>query len=613
MTGPSRQAGLREAGRAVGLVVAVSWSLDRRAFLLATLEAAGGLIGNLFPLAAGLAVTGAASHDTAGLIVGAGLLVLATGSAPLLTATGVSARLRLKELVGHEFDRRVAELVGRVEFVEALESPALQDDLQVFAEQQGVLGQAYNTLLNTLNAVALPLAAVAVAAASDLRLLLLIPGALPGLFATRFVVGWDRAAEQRSAEPARRSAHLFGVMTLPAGASELRVLAARASVAKRHSMAIAEGTQARIWASTRTVGTNLACNAVYFGVAAAVLWAVVRDVQQGHAPVGVAVTCLLATGQMQGVAAAARRSWTGLAKVVRTSSGFRRLESEAHRAEPFGPSRRPAPAAVTDGIRLSRIGYRYPNTADPALRDVDLFLPAGAVVAIVGESGAGKSTLVNVLMGLTLPDTGATTVDGTDLRELDRQAWRRGCSAVFQTYLRPELTLQQAVGVGQIPVRNKPRRVTRALAAAGAKELPNEVADGLRTRLGLSWSHGRALSGGQWQKVAVARALMRTPLLLVLDEPTASLDAAAEHELFVLYAQAAKTAGARGCITLLVTHRLSSARGADLIVVLRDGAVVETGTHRELVAAAGEYADLYGLQAQGYADVEMTVGARGDK
>jgi ATP-binding cassette subfamily B protein len=193
-------------------------------------------------------------------------------------------------------------------------------------------------------------------------------------------------------------------------------------------------------------------------------------------------------------------------------------------------------------------------------------------------------------------------VDGTDLADVEIGQWQRRSAAAFQDYVRYEFIARHAIGVGDLDHHDDAGAVTRALERAGGSELPSRLPAGLDTQLGRQFRDGTELSGGQWQTLGLGRAMMRTgPLLLVLDEPTAALDATAEHALFQRYAaEARRIAADTGAITLLVSHRFSTVRMADLIVVLDGGRISELGDHRQLVARDGLYAELYGIQARSY-------------
>ncbi len=235
------------------------------------------------------------------------------------------------------------------------------------------------------------------------------------------------------------------------------------------------------------------------------------------------------------------------------------------------------------------------------LQDVTLTLPAGAVVAVVGENGAGKSTLVKLLSKFYEPTAGRVLVDGVDLHRIHTDQWRSRLSGAYQDFFRFELAARHAVGVGDLPRLESEPAVVSAVGRAGADDVVSQLASGLQTQLGPSWPEGVEVSFGQWQKLALARGFMRDePVLLVLDEPTAALDSETEHALFERYAAGARSHTASGRITVLVSHRFSTVRMADLIVVLDGARVVQVGSHEELMARGGQYADLYAIQASSY-------------
>lgn len=250
-----------------------------------------------------------------------------------------------------------------------------------------------------------------------------------------------------------------------------------------------------------------------------------------------------------------------------------------------------------------RTGTSVPDPGEPTLGPPDLHLPAGATVAVVGENGAGKTTLVKLLCGMYRPDAGRITVDGIDLATLGAARWREHVSAAFQDFQRLNFRLLESVGAGDLPAA---RITTQSRARFAAQTARRDGRARRRTRdpgRELVHTGGHDLFGGQWQRLALARGLMREqPLRTVLDEPTASLDAPTEAALFTRYMQAARRSAARnGGITLLVSHRFSTVRGADLIVVMDAGKVVETGTHAQLMERGGTYAELFMLQARAYA------------
>jgi ATP-binding cassette subfamily B protein len=231
-------------------------------------------------------------------------------------------------------------------------------------------------------------------------------------------------------------------------------------------------------------------------------------------------------------------------------------------------------------------------------------VPAGRVVALVGENGAGKTTLVKLLAKMYEPTSGAIFVDDAPLARMPADKWRTRLTGAFQDFFRFELSARHTVGLGDLPRLDDEAAVAAAIDRAGAADVIAKLPSGLDTQLGPTWPGGVEVSFGQWQKLALARGFMRErPLLMVLDEPTAALDAETEHALFERYATAAKGdrgSSSDGRITILVSHRFSTVRMADLIIVLDGARLVEMGSHEELVEKRGQYAELYGIQAAAY-------------
>jgi ATP-binding cassette, subfamily B, bacterial len=261
-----------------------------------------------------------------------------------------------------------------------------------------------------------------------------------------------------------------------------------------------------------------------------------------------------------------------------------------------GPPRAlPAPGAEL-GIRFENVGFRYPGSERWALRGVNLFVPRGQSLALVGENGAGKTTFIKLMTRLYDPSEGRVLLDGRDLAQWDERDLRRRLGIIFQDFNQYYFALRENIGVGSIEHLDDQTRIERAVERGGARELVSQLAAGLDTQLGRWFQGGVELSGGQWQKVALARAFMRQEAdILVLDEPTAALDAEAEHAIFQRFRELAE-----GRTTILISHRFPTVRMADRIVVLEKGAIIEMGSHHELVAAGGRYAHLFTLQAQGY-------------
>ena len=259
------------------------------------------------------------------------------------------------------------------------------------------------------------------------------------------------------------------------------------------------------------------------------------------------------------------------------------------------PSARPFPVPIREGFRFEDVGFIYPGAERWAVRHLDFTLTAGEVLALVGENGAGKTTLVKLLARLYDPDEGRILLDGHDLREYDLEELRANIGVIFQDFVRYHLTAAENIAVGRIEARADRKRIEAAAERSLADEVIRRLPAGYDQIIGKRFRTGVELSGGEWQKIAIARAYMRDAQLLILDEPTAALDARAEFEVFQRFKElsAGKTA-------VLISHRFSSVRMADRILVLADGEIEAMGTHEELLTQRGRYAELFELQAAGY-------------
>jgi ATP-binding cassette subfamily B protein len=430
-------------------------------------------------------------------------------------------------------------------------------------------------------------------------LILLAVFAIPTVVTSTWRPAVERYAQERGAQANRLARHLFTLATTAPPGKEVRVtgIGQRLVTDRRAAWDWWYGpVAASRWGSARWHALAWAV----FGLA--YVGAVVFVSSGLRAPAG-SVLLVLAAGARLSAYIGATVGEIGFLRGFWMDGSRRLAWLEDYAASVAAAGDLPVPAVLRRGVRFEHVSFAYPGTSRVVLDDVSLTLPAGAVVAIVGENGAGKTTLVKLLAKMYEPSSGSIFVDDTPLARVPAAEWRARLAGAFQDFFRFEFRAGQSVGLGDVPRIDNAPAVRAAVDRAGAADVVDRLPSGLETQLGPTWPGGAELSFGQWQKLALARGFMRDePLLLVLDEPTAALDAETEHALFDRYAAAARDPGQNrsGRITILVSHRFSTVRMADLIVVLVGARLVEFGTHAELMARKGHYAELYGIQAAAY-------------
>ncbi len=259
------------------------------------------------------------------------------------------------------------------------------------------------------------------------------------------------------------------------------------------------------------------------------------------------------------------------------------------------PNARPVPRPIQRGFVFEDVGFKYPGSDTWALRHVSLEFQRGQRIALVGENGAGKTTLVKLLARLYDPEEGRILLDGVDLREYDLESLHRNIGVIFQDFVRYELLLRENIAVSEIAASDDRQRVEEAARRSLADGVARRLSGGYEQQIGRRFEGGVELSGGEWQKIALARAYLRDAEVLILDEPTAALDARAEYEVFVRFSELTQ-----GKMAVIISHRFSTVRMAEHIVVLKHGEIIEHGTHGKLLASDGLYAELFNLQAAGY-------------
>ena len=515
--------------------------------------------------------------------------------------TGAWIRNRLAEEVGLALDREIATLAAGLPGVEHHERADYQDRLELLRQQQGVLGTSLNILVYTANTVVTGVGTLVALALVTPWLLLLAVFALPAIPVAAAQQRRLRVAEERSAEPSRRARQLQALTVDRNAGMELRVFGLRREILARFRAAFRESRRYQLDARGRAALLDAAAELVFLAGLGGALLLMLARATRGQATAGEVVMAIYLGQQVMASVVEPVRGVAGLGETLRAAG--RLLWLRGYAAAASSPrATGPAPDRLRDGIVFDRVSFHYPGTGRPVLRDVSFRIPAGAVIALVGENGAGKTTLVKLLCRMYEPTSGRILVDGVDLAEIGVDAWRARLSAAFQDFARFEMAARQAVGVGDLPRIDEAGAMETALARAGGDGVGAALPAGGDTQLGARWDGGVDISTGQWQTLALGRALMRRdPLVVFFDEPTASLDARAEHALFERYAREARAGSARGAVTVLVSHRFSTVRAADLILVVSDGGVAELGSHDELILRDGLYAELYHLQARAYA------------
>ena len=594
---------MASARRALAATVATPFRADPwRAAGGLVLTVLGSMVVVLSPYWLKLIVDGARAGDRPAALGAALGLSLTVGLGMLARSSATQMQFPLKENTGVHLDRRIIDLVGGIATVEHHERPVYLDRLEVLRREAPELGFAGVHIASALALLA-QIGATGVLLASVNLLLLGVPlFAGASFWAGTRAEGLRQAALDASADSLRLTRHLFELTTSPAAGKELRVFGVGSELLHRHQAAWRDMDRLLDACALRglawTAGGWLVFTA---GYAFAIVF-VVGEAVGGRATPGEVVLALGLVAQINRQVSLAVATVSAFVRTVKVADRYLWLVDYAAACRPVIEDPAPVPERLADGIDLRGVAFRYPGTGVDVLAGFDLSIPAGATVAVVGDNGAGKSTLVKLLCRLYEPSEGVITIDGTDMRRMDIGGWRQRMSAGFQDFARLELLAGQSVGVGDLPFIDDGAAVDAALERAASSDVVTALPDGLQTQLGASFDHGAQLSGGQWQKLALARAMMRpAPLLLVLDEPTAALDAATEHSLFERYAStASELARLNGAITLVVSHRFSTVRMADLIVVVDGGRITEAGSHDELMVAGGLYAELYELQAQAY-------------
>jgi ATP-binding cassette subfamily B protein len=593
---------MKETLRSAVWLLRISWQQSRLKTAAALILVLGGAIAA--PLM-GLALKWLTNAAIAGDAVTSGIAGVAVASCAMGVLTlghfAHIAYFELSEINTLSAEQRLIALANGSAGIEHLERAEYADRLAVLEQEiQGIQEGFRAVLFLSGLGVAICLTGVLLALVNPLLLLLPLVAVPPLVAGQRAQLIVDRAREE-TAQDTRLAMHLFRLATGAAPAKELRVFRLQGEIKRRHAE-LWERTTRRLWrAQVKATVLRAAGQLVFAGGYVAGVLLVVNDAIGGHRSVGDVVLAITLAAQINQQISAAVLLLHTLQRIARAYARLEWLEKYVAEREPRGADTA-VPERLADGIRFEDVAFTYPGTDRVVLAGVNLHLPAGSTVAIVGENGAGKSTLVKLLCRFYEPTSGTITADGSDLARIPLDKWRERIAAGFQDFARFEFVARQTVGVGDLPLVDSQPAVEAALERAHAGDVVGRLEQGLSTQLGKSYKEGTELSGGQWQKLALGRAMMRElPLVLILDEPTSALDAEAEHNLFERYAEGARRVGAAtGGITVLVSHRFSTVRMADQIVVVADGRVVEAGPHAQLMRNRGLYAELYELQASAY-------------
>jgi ATP-binding cassette subfamily B protein len=513
----------------------------------------------------------------------------------------VSTRVqrRFRDRVTIALESHVARLQASIATIAHQERPEYLDRLSMLRNQVFVLDHMYMSVFSTVGWILRLGVTLALLVSIHPALLLLAVFAVPTVLTSTWRPGVERDAQERAAPSHRLARHLFMIATTAPPGKDVRVtgIGDRLIQGRRSAWERGYGPVAKArWGSALWHALAWAV----FGLA--YVGAVVFVSSFLHRPAS-AVLLVLAAGARLSAYIGATVGEIGFLRGFWMDGSRRLAWLEDYAASVAAAADLSVPVAVHRNIRLDHVSFAYPGTSRVVLDDVSVALPAGAVVAIVGENGAGKTTLVKLLAKMYEPSSGSIYVDEVPLARISTDRWRERVAGAFQDFFRFEFRVRHTVGLGDVPRMDDEPAVLAAVDRSGAGDVVARLPSGLETQLGPTWPAGVELSFGQWQKLALARGFMRDqPLLLVLDEPTAALDAETEHALFERYAAAAQGSERKGTgrITILVSHRFSTVRMADLIVVLDGARLVEVGTHDELMAKGGQYAELYEIQAAAY-------------
>lgn len=588
---------LPSSWRGLGRTLRLGWTASPGLIAVAFATTVGAALPDVLIAAALAVLTDAVlSGNRVGVVTAAVLLGALAVMSWLLRVLSERANRRFADRTAVFMEAHVVRLQSGIPSLEHHERPSYVNRVQLVRDHADTLSEVYQYLFQAVGAVLRLILTIALLMTVHPLLGLLGLFAVPIALVSHRRGGAEHALEEKLGHHERLARHFFLLGTNASPGRELRVARTRERVRRGRHQAWATRHRAMARARwTTTVWQSIALT-VFSG---AFVGAVAGVALNGGS--AAEVVLLLTSGSRLAQYLGETLSQVHFLRTIWLEGGRRLLWLEELSSMAAERSPTPPPERMRSGITLDGVSFAYPGTDRRVLDEVTLHLPAGSVVAVVGENGAGKSTLVKLLAKMYEPDSGIILVDGVSLADMPADAWRARLSGAFQDFARFEYPLRLSVGLGDLARAEDEEAVDRAVARADARTLADRLDRGLDTQLGSTWADGAELSEGQWQKVALARGYMRDdPLLLLLDEPASALDAETEHLLFEQYAERARSLRNRDRVTVLVSHRFSTVRMADRIVVMDGARVIEQGSHTELMELGGRYAELYGIQARAY-------------
>ena len=489
----------------------------------------------------------------------------------------------------------VAGVMAHLPGIEHCERPAILDRLAVLRYQSFALGMLYSSLLNTASALLRIILAALLLVTVWPPLLLLVPAAAPALLVAARTGTRIRDEQERTSFHERLARSYLRLMTDPGPAKEVRV----AGTGARLMASYVQHRESRNYLVFRARGRAAAAVALaWLGFGASFGGLLMLGLKSGHLGSGQVVVFVVVGSRVSSYlsefvteASFLRGDWVGVAQRLEWLLEYGETASTATQGAVI--------KSVSSELQLHDVSFRYPGSHEFALRNVTLSVAPGEVVAVVGENGSGKSTLAKLMTGMYEPTNGTIWRGNLPLRKENWAEWRSGVAATFQDFFNFESTLKAAVRLGYPSASEAD--FSRAISDSGVVDFLPQLKFGESQQLGAQWEGGVNLSRGQWQRIAIARGMLHPkPSFTLLDEPSAALDARAEADLFYRYSSAAERSRAYRSATVIITHRFSTVRMADKIVVMDNGSIIESGSHEQLMQQRGRYASLYRLQSEGF-------------